>query len=83
MQGVAVDSSRAITCVGVLQSVVPYTLARLYTEYILPDGTREEMNSTASDIMTAFKDNLDNNTWLDQQTIDASIEKVQNNYYIV
>ena len=77
IEGLAIDSSRAATCVGILQSVVPYTLARLYTKYILPSGTREEMSTTASDIMTAFKDNLENNTWLDQQTIDASVDKVQ------
>ena len=76
IEGVAVDSNRASTCVSALQGVVPYTLARLYAKYILPDGTRDEMNETADAIITAFKDDLRTNTWLDQTTIDASIEKV-------
>ena len=75
-EGVAADSSRAVTCVSSLQTVVPFTLARLYTKYILPDGTKNDMSEVASDIMTAFKERLENNTWLDQQTINASIEKV-------
>ena len=76
-EGVAVDDSRAMTCVGILQSVVPHTLARLYTKNILPNGTREEMSSIARDVMAAFKDNLEDNTWLDQQTINVSVDKVQ------
>ena len=76
-EGVAVHNSRAVTCVGILQSVVPHTLARLYTKNILPNGTREEMSNIARDVMTAFKDNLEDNTWLDQQTINASVDKVQ------
>ena len=76
IEGVAVDSSRASTCVSSLQEVVPYTLARLYAKYILPDGTRDEMNETADAIITAFKDDLRINTWLDQPTISAAVEKV-------
>ena len=76
IEGIAVDSNRASTCVSALQGVVPYTLARLYTKYILPDGTRDEMNETADAIITAFKDDLRTNTWLDKTTIGASIEKV-------
>ena len=76
IEGVPVDDSRASTCVSALQGVVPYTLARLYTKYILPNGTRDEMNETADAIITAFKDDLRNNTWLDQTTISAAIEKV-------
>ena len=76
VEGIAVDSSRASTCVSDLQEVVPYTLARLYTKYILPDGTRDVMNETADAIITAFKYELCTNTWLDQTTISAAIEKV-------
>ena len=76
IEGIAVDSSRASTCVSALQVVVPYTLARLYTKYILPDGARDEMNETADAIITAFKDDLHKNTWLDQTTISASVDKV-------
>ena len=75
-EGVAADSSRAFTCISALQTVVPYTLARLYTKYILPNGTREEMSDIVTSIKTAFIDQLENNTWLDQQTINASIDKV-------
>ena len=76
IEGIAVDSNRASTCVSALQGVVPYTLARLYTKYILPNGTRDEMSETADAIITAFKDDLQTNTWLDQTTIRASINKV-------
>ena len=76
IEGIAVDSNRASTCVSALQGVVPYTLARLYTKYILPNGTRDEMSETADAIITAFKDDLHTNTWLDQTTIRASINKV-------
>ena len=75
-EGVAADSTRAITCVTSLQAVVPFTLARLYTKYILPSGTKDQMSEVASDIMAAFNESLESNTWLDQQTIIASIEKV-------
>ena len=88
VEGIAVDSSRASTCVSDLQIIVPYTLARLYTKYILPDGTRDEMNETADAIITTFKYELCTNTWLDQTTISAAIEKVSfnvlfSNFYII
>ena len=70
------DDARASTCVTSLQTIVSYMLARLYAKYILPDGTRDEMNETADAIITTFKDDLRINTWLDQPTISASIEKV-------
>ena len=76
IEGIAVDSSRASTCVSDLQTIVPYTLGRLYAKYILPDGTRDEVNETADAIITAFKDDLRINAWLDQPTISAAIEKV-------
>ena len=72
----AADSNRAITCVTSLQAVVPYTLARLYAKYILPSGSKDQMSQVASDLMAAFNESLMSNTWLDQQTIIASIEKV-------
>ena len=54
IEGIAVDSSRASTCVSDLQTIVPYTLGRLYAKYILPDGTRDEMNETADAIMLNY-----------------------------
>ena len=75
-EGVSADSSRVFTCVRALQTVVPFTLARLYTKFILPNGTREQMSEMVTAIKTAFIEELKNNTWLDQQTIDASIDKV-------
>ena len=76
-EGVAADSNRAATCVTSLQSVVPYTLARLYAKYILPNGTIPQMSGIVNTIKTAFNERLESTTWLDQQTINASIEKVQ------
>ena len=75
-EGVAADSNRASTCVTSLQAVVPYTLARLYAKYILPIGTIPQMSGIITTIKTAFNKRLENTTWLDQQTINASIEKV-------
>ena len=78
IEGVAMDDARASTCVTSLQTIVSYMLAQLYAKYILPDGTRDEMNETADAIITTFKDDLCMNTWLDQATISAraSIDKV-------
>ena len=70
------SSVRGLQCVLYLQDIVPYTLSRLYTEHILPSGTKEQIEIMASDIKTAFIQRLQNNNWIDQPTRQASISKV-------
>ena len=72
------SSSRGLQCVTYLQTIVPYTLSRLYTEHILPNGTKEQIENMAGDIKTAFIQRLQANSWIDQQTRQASINKVKN-----
>ena len=72
----AASSTRYVRCIMDLQTLVPYTLSLLYTEHELPSGTKEKIQDTASDIKTAFIQRLESNTWIDQPTRQASIDKV-------
>ena len=76
MLEVTTNSIRGLQCIEYLQTVVPYTLSRLYTEHILPSGTKEQIEIMASEIKTAFIQRLQNNNWIDQPTRQASINKV-------
>ena len=76
MVELAASSTRYIRCITNLQTLVPYTLSLLYTEHVLPSGTKEQIQDMASEIKTAFIQRLENNTWIDQPTRQASIDKV-------
>ena len=75
-EGVALDSDRATTCIGSLQAVVPYTLARLYAKYVLPSDTVPQLRTMITGIKKAFNERLQTNTWIDAQTRNASMDKV-------
>ena len=72
----AAINSRYVHCITDLQTLVPYTLSLLYTEHVLPNGTKEKIQDMASEIKTAFIQRLESNTWIDQPTRQASIDKV-------
>ena len=76
MVELAAINSRYVHCITDLQTLVPYTLSLLYTEHVLPNGTKEKIQDMASEIKTAFIQRLENNTWIDQLTRQASIDKV-------
>ena len=71
----AASSTRYVRCIMDLQTLVPYTLSLLYTEHVLPSGTKEQIQDMASKIKTAFIQRLESNTWIDQPTRQASINK--------
>ena len=76
MVELATSSTRYVRCITDLQALVPYTLSLLYTEHELPSGTKEQIQDMASEIKTAFIQRLESNTWIDQPTKQASIDKV-------
>ena len=77
MVELAASSTRYVRCIMDLQTLVPYALSLLYTEQVLPSGTKEEIQNMASEIKTAFIQRLENNIWIDQPTKQASIDKVR------
>ena len=76
MVELAASSTQYVRCIMDLQALVPYTLSLLYTEHVLPSGTKEQIQDMANEIKTAFLQRLENNTWIDQPTKQASIDKV-------
>ena len=52
------------------------SMARLYTMYVLDPGTRANVTIMIEEVKNAFKQRLQSNTWLDPQTIQASVAKV-------
>lgn len=67
---------RYLVCLGSLQTFVPMSMARLFTMYVLDPGTRGNVTVMIEEVKNAFKQRLQANTWLDAQTISASIDKV-------
>ena len=66
-------------CVGAVQSFAPMPLARLFTEYILPPGTRGNVSDMVDAIKNAFVERLQTNDWIDNATRQSSIWKVSPN----
>lgn len=64
------------TCLSLGQSTLPIALARMYTEFVLPEGTKETVEVMISQIKSAFKERVSEKTWLDQSTKDACNDKV-------
>ena len=64
------------TCVGAVQSFAPMPLARLFTDYVLPPGTRGNVSDMVDAIKSAFVERLEVNEWIDDATRQSSIWKV-------
>ena len=67
---------RYLTCISSLETFVPMTISRLYTDYVLAPGTKGNVSEMVEEIKKAFQDRLQANTWLDTTTIQRSIWKV-------
>ena len=65
------------TCISEVQALAPYPVARLYTDYVLPDGTNATVKNMVEEIKKAFQQRLKEKTWLDKDTIQKSIWKVR------
>lgn len=70
------EQPRYKTCIGVVQNLMPLALARPYSQYILPEGTKGNVSMVIDNIKTAFKERLSANSWLDATTKQRCIEKV-------
>ena len=68
--------SRNETCLSYVQAAMPIALARPYTEYVLPGGTKEVVEDMISEVKQAFKERVKNNTWLIDSTKEKCDEKV-------
>uniref|UniRef100_A0A1X7TUR9 Endothelin-converting enzyme 1 n=2 Tax=Amphimedon queenslandica TaxID=400682 RepID=A0A1X7TUR9_AMPQE len=71
-------TERYLTCVSSLEDIVPMTVSRLYTDYVLAPGTKGNISEMVSQIKTAFQERLSKNTFLDSVTKQRSIWKVGN-----
>ena len=67
---------RFLTCIAVIERVAPMPLAHLFTNYILPPGTKDDMRRLITSIKDAFVERLMANEWLDDTTRQRSIWKV-------
>ncbi len=67
---------RYLTCISLLEDIVPFTVARLYTDYVLPEGTRGNVSAMIKEIKDAFEARLEENPWLDDVTRERSKWKV-------
>jgi predicted metalloendopeptidase len=72
------EKERYITCVTSITKVVPMSIARLYTDYVLSPGTKERVARVIHEIRLAFEQRLMSNSFLDQVTKERSIWKVGN-----
>ena len=67
---------RYLECISTLESLAPFSVSRLYTEYILPNGTKNNISVMVEAIKDAFEARLDENKWLDDVTRERSKWKV-------
>ncbi|XP_064384785.1 endothelin-converting enzyme homolog isoform X2 [Halichondria panicea] len=70
------EQQRYKTCIGVVQDLLPIALARPYSKYVLPQGTKGNVSMVVDNIKSAFKERLDANTWLDATTKEKCKDKV-------
>lgn len=63
-------------CIEVAQDIMPIALAKSYTDFVLPNGTKESVSEMITEVKNAFKARLDANTWLDDTTRQRSKDKV-------
>ena len=70
------EGDRYVTCIQILEQVSPMPLARLFTDYILPEGNVGNVSVMSSAIKDAFVERLDENTWIDDASRQSSIWKV-------
>lgn len=64
------------TCLSVVQQIMPIALARPFTDYILPPGTKENVSEMIEEVKDAFKVRLYEKDWLDNVTKQRCAEKV-------
>jgi endothelin-converting enzyme len=64
------------TCISVTQNIMPLALARPYTDYLLPNGTKENVTEMIEEVKEAFKSRLEDKDWLDDTTKERCAEKV-------
>ena len=67
---------RYLVCISTLETLVPFSVSRLYTENILPNGTKGNVSAMVQEIKNAFEARLDENKWLDDTTRERSKWKV-------
>ena len=70
------EVDRYLTCISYLETFVPFSLSRLYTMYVLPNGTKGNVSEMVEEVKNAFKQRLSENKWLDDKTRERSIWKV-------
>lgn len=71
------EGERFETCVNVVQEALPIALARPYSQFVLPPGTKSIVSEMIDAVKAAFIERLNENTWLDDTTREASKEKVR------
>ena len=64
------------TCLALVQGALPIALARPYTEYVLPGGTKEVVEGMISQVKKAFKERVNSSSWLVDSTKKKCDEKV-------
>ena len=55
---------------------MPIALARPFTDYILPPGSKENVSDMIEEVKEAFKMRLEEKEWLDNTTKERCVEKV-------
>jgi len=64
------------TCISTVQMILPIALARPYTDFVLMNGTKENVSMMLTEVKEAFKERLSAKTWLDDITKELSRGKV-------
>lgn len=71
------EIDRNQTCLAIVQQAMPIALARPYTEYVLPSGTKEVVTDMIPEVKKAFKERVNDSTWLEDPTKVKCDEKVE------
>jgi endothelin-converting enzyme len=64
------------TCLSIVQEIMPIALARPFTDFILPRGTKANVSVMIEEVKAAFKVRLQEKAWLDETTKKRCVEKV-------
>ena len=70
------ERERNLTCLSLVQSVLPIALARPFTEFYFPSNAKSSVTDMITQIKEAFKVRLDDKTWIDNDTREQCKEKV-------
>lgn len=74
--GVTNEPERWYTCIKEVNKLLSFAMSRIYVEMVVKKDTKAKTTKMVNDFKDAFHEILKNVTWLDEETRDRAIDKL-------